>query len=122
MLAGNMLTKPKSCEEIEAEFGGMACHVFSLLGQLYRYVLTITLRTCISVVLMGSTLCGYWFISGQSVLVYSFCVCGVCVCCVMLCVCVCIYMCVCVCVCAHVCACMFENVCVCVHANVCVCM
>lgn len=36
MLAGNMLTKPKSCEEIEAEFGGMACHVFSLLGQLYR--------------------------------------------------------------------------------------
>ena len=38
MLAGNMLTKPKSCEEIEAEFGGMACHVFSLLGQLYRWV------------------------------------------------------------------------------------
>ena len=88
MLAGNMLTKPKSCEEIEAEFGGMACHVFSLLGQLYRYVLTITLRTCISVVLMGSTLCGYWFISGQSVLVYSFCVCGVCVCVVLCCVCV----------------------------------
>ena len=38
MLSGNILTKPKSCEEIEVEFGTMACHVFSLLGQVYRYV------------------------------------------------------------------------------------
>lgn len=35
MLAGSVLTKPKTSEEIEAEFGGMACHVFSLLGQIY---------------------------------------------------------------------------------------
>ncbi|XP_076459147.1 cell division cycle protein 27 homolog [Babylonia areolata] len=35
MLAGSMLMKTKSCEEIETEFGSTACHVFSLLGQVY---------------------------------------------------------------------------------------
>ncbi|XP_025096976.1 cell division cycle protein 27 homolog isoform X2 [Pomacea canaliculata] len=35
MLAGNVLTKTKTFEEIEAEFGAMSCHVFSVLGQLY---------------------------------------------------------------------------------------
>ncbi|XP_076460272.1 cell division cycle protein 27 homolog isoform X2 [Babylonia areolata] len=35
VLAGSILTKPKSCEEIEVEFGTMACHVFTLLAQVY---------------------------------------------------------------------------------------
>ncbi|KAL8586157.1 hypothetical protein ACOMHN_057720 [Nucella lapillus] len=35
VLAGSILTKPKSCDELEVEYGNMACHVFSLLAQVY---------------------------------------------------------------------------------------
>ncbi|KAL5005582.1 hypothetical protein ScPMuIL_016740 [Solemya velum] len=35
ILAGNVFTKSKAHDEIEAEFGTMACHVYSLLGNLY---------------------------------------------------------------------------------------
>ncbi|XP_048237693.1 cell division cycle protein 27 homolog [Haliotis cracherodii] len=34
-LAGNILSRCKSLDEIENEFGNMACHVFSLLGNMY---------------------------------------------------------------------------------------
>ncbi|CAG2238610.1 APC3 [Mytilus edulis] len=37
VLAGNIVNaKPKTHEEIESEFGGIACHVFSTLGAMYR--------------------------------------------------------------------------------------
>lgn len=36
VLAGNILSKSKSFDELEQEFGSMACHVFSLLGAMYR--------------------------------------------------------------------------------------
>lgn len=35
VLAGNILSKSKSFDELEQEFGSMACHVFSLLGAMY---------------------------------------------------------------------------------------
>ena len=36
MLTGSAFTKTRNSDDIETEFGGMACHVFSLLGKLYR--------------------------------------------------------------------------------------
>ncbi|KAL4222093.1 anaphase-promoting complex subunit cdc27 [Mactra antiquata] len=35
VLAGNILTRPKTMDEIEIEFGNLACHVFNMLGALY---------------------------------------------------------------------------------------
>ena len=35
ILAGNILNKLKSHEEIETEFGSLSSHVFSLLGAIY---------------------------------------------------------------------------------------
>ena len=35
ILAGNILNKLKSHEEIEMEFGNLSSHVFSLLGAIY---------------------------------------------------------------------------------------
>ncbi|XP_041374494.1 cell division cycle protein 27 homolog [Gigantopelta aegis] len=35
ILSGSIVTRVKSLDEIESEFGNMACHVFSLLGTLY---------------------------------------------------------------------------------------
>ena len=34
-LAGNVINKQKTLEEIESEFGNLASHVFSLLGAIY---------------------------------------------------------------------------------------
>ena len=36
LLAGTILTKMKSHEDIESEFGSMACYVFAQLGFIYR--------------------------------------------------------------------------------------